>query len=62
MFLSHNLLLKLLANAEIGKQINEVERVLIDFYEEGYDDGFRYGFLLVMSGVDAYVAKVEQNR
>lgn len=38
MFLNHELLLTLLANDEIGKHINEIEKVLSDFYVAGVFD------------------------
>lgn len=59
MLLNHESLLILLANDEIGKYINEIEKVLADFYLEGYDDGWEYGTNLLLAGVDAAIAKLE---
>jgi len=57
--LNHELLMMLLANDEVGKYINEIEKVLADFYLEGYDDGWDYGARLLEGGIEAAIARLE---
>jgi hypothetical protein len=59
LFLNHQIVLTLLANDEIGKHINELEKVLADFYKDGYIDGVGDGMSFVHSGFEAALANIE---